>query len=98
MNRLVPEAQERLDGLEGVDARAAYGSPSGVLAVYGGSVDLLIVGSRGYGPRGRPVHGSASSRLARSACCPLLVLPRSPAPLTNPDAEPVQAAVALSGR
>jgi nucleotide-binding universal stress UspA family protein len=98
MDRLVREAQERLDGLEGVDARAAYGSSAGVLAVYSGSVDLLIVGSRGYGPVGRLVHGSTSSRLARSAACPLLVLPRSPVPSTSRDARSDVGAVAMSGR
>jgi nucleotide-binding universal stress UspA family protein len=95
---LVGEAQERLDVLEGVDARAAYGSPAEALAVYSGSVDLLIVGSRGYGPVGRLVHGSTTSRLARSACCPLLVLPRSRVPSTSRDAQSDKAAVAMSGR
>jgi nucleotide-binding universal stress UspA family protein len=98
IDRLVGEAQERLDALEGVDARAVYGSPAAALAVYSGSVDLLIVGSRGYGPVGRLVHGSTTSRLARSACCPLLVLPRSRVPSTSRDAQSDEAAVAMSGR
>ena len=97
IDRLVREAQGRLDGLEGVDARATYGSPADVLAVYSGSVDLLIVGSRGYGPVGHLMHGSTSSRLARSASCPLLVLPRSPVSSTSRDAQRDVAAVAMSG-
>jgi hypothetical protein len=36
-----------------------------------------VVGSRGYGPVGRLVHGSTSQRLARAAHCPLLVLTRA---------------------
>jgi hypothetical protein len=40
-------------------------------------VDLLVVGSRGYGPLGRLIHGSTSLQLARSARCPLLVLPKA---------------------
>jgi nucleotide-binding universal stress UspA family protein len=98
IDRLVREAQERLDVLEGVDARAVYGSPAEALAVYSDRVDLLIVGSRGYGPVGRLVHGSTTSRLAKSACCPLLVLPRSPVPSTSRDAQSDEAAVAMSGR
>jgi nucleotide-binding universal stress UspA family protein len=97
MDRLIREAQERLDRLEGVDARAVYGSPAGALAVYSGSVDLLIVGSRGYGPVGRLVHGSTSLRLAKSACCPLLVLPRNPVPSTSRDPQTDEGAVAMSG-
>jgi nucleotide-binding universal stress UspA family protein len=98
MDRLVREAQERLDVLEGVDARAVYGSPAEALAVYSGSLDLLIVGSRGYGPMGRLVHGSTGSRLARSARCPLLVLPRSRVPSTSRYAQADEAAVAMSRR
>ena len=97
MDRLFLEAQDRLGGLEGVDARAVYGSPAGALAVYSGSVGLLIVGSRGYGPVGRLVHGSTSSRLARSPCCPLPVLPRSPVPSTSREAQAHEAAVAMPG-
>jgi hypothetical protein len=37
----------------------------------------LVVGSRGYGPVGRLIHGSTSQQLARTARCPLLVLARS---------------------
>lgn len=85
IDRLVREAQEHLDRLDGVDARAVYGSPAGALAAYSGTVDLLILGSRGYGPVGRLVHGSTSSRLAQRASCPLLVLPRSPVPSTSRD-------------
>ena len=45
--------------------------------MYSASLDLLIVGSRDYGPIGRLVHGSTSQQLARMARCPLLVLTRS---------------------
>ena len=40
-------------------------------------VDLLVMGSRGYGPARRVLLGSVSSELARSAPCPLLVVPRT---------------------
>ena len=43
---------------------------------FGDQVDILVVGSRGYGPVKRLVLGSTSAYLQRHARCPLLVLPR----------------------
>jgi nucleotide-binding universal stress UspA family protein len=63
----VNEASKRVAGLEGVEPHAAYGHPAEELALYGASVDLLVVGSRSYGPIGRLVHGSTSQQLARTA-------------------------------
>ncbi len=42
----------------------------------GHDADLLVVGSRGYGPFARVLLGSTSSRLAGRAPCPLLVATR----------------------
>jgi len=39
-------------------------------------VDLLVVGSRSYGPIRRVLLGGTSARLARRAACPLMVVPR----------------------
>jgi nucleotide-binding universal stress UspA family protein len=39
-------------------------------------LDLLVVGTRSYGPARRLLLGSTSTRLARHAACPLLVTPR----------------------
>jgi nucleotide-binding universal stress UspA family protein len=39
-------------------------------------LDLLVVGSRNYGPMRRLLLGSVSTRLVRESACPLLVLPR----------------------
>jgi nucleotide-binding universal stress UspA family protein len=41
--------------------------------------DLLVCGSRGYGPLRRVLLGGVSSRLLRRAACPLLVVPRGTA-------------------
>jgi nucleotide-binding universal stress UspA family protein len=76
IDAIVHTARERIDALGGVEAHAAYGPVIDELALYSASVDLLVVGSRGYGPIGRLVHGSTSMGLARAARCPLLVLPR----------------------
>jgi nucleotide-binding universal stress UspA family protein len=39
-------------------------------------VDLMVVGSRGYGPRAAVLLGSVSHALIRNAACPVVVLPR----------------------
>jgi nucleotide-binding universal stress UspA family protein len=39
-------------------------------------VDLLVLGSRGFGPVMRLLIGSVSSRVVREAPCPVLVVPR----------------------
>src|SRR4051794_28560220 len=74
---LLDDALGRIAGLGGVEPHAAYGQPAEELALYSGSLDLLIVGARGYGPVGRLIHGSTSQQLARTARCPLLVLTRA---------------------
>ena len=71
------EAREKILALGGIEAHAAYGRPADELAAYSASVDLLVVGSRGFGPIGRLLHRSTSQQLARTVRCPLLVLPRS---------------------
>jgi len=75
------DAAERLRSIEDVDASAIYGAPFEELAAFGDRVDLLVVGSRSYGPVHRLVFGSTSSHLTRHAHCPLLVLPRASADL-----------------
>ena len=74
---IVRNARERIAALGGVEPHAAYGDPVEELTLYSASLDLLVVGSRSYGPLGRLVHGSTAQHLARTARCPLLVLPRS---------------------
>jgi nucleotide-binding universal stress UspA family protein len=73
----IDQARDRIAALGGVEPHAAYGMVAEELALYSASLDLLIVGSRGYGPIGRLIHGSTSQQLAHSARCPLLVLTRA---------------------
>jgi nucleotide-binding universal stress UspA family protein len=73
---LVDDARNQIATLS-IEAHAVYGNPVEELALYSASLDLLIVGSRDYGPVGRLVHGSTSHQLARAARCPLLVLTRA---------------------
>jgi nucleotide-binding universal stress UspA family protein len=74
---LVNDAHTRIAALGGVEPHAVYGYPVEELTLYSASLDLLIVGSRDYGPIGRIVHGSTCWQLARTARCPLLVLTRA---------------------
>ncbi len=80
------EARETISKLGDIEPHATFGDPAEELALYSASLDLLVVGSRGYGPIGRLFHGSTSERLARLARCPLLVLPRSATRLDSGDA------------
>jgi nucleotide-binding universal stress UspA family protein len=74
---LVHQVREEIEAFDGVEAHAAYGDPVEELTLYSASLDLLVVGSRNYGPLGRLMHGSTSRHLARTARCPLLVLTRA---------------------
>lgn len=69
-------ARARLDSLEGVQGRVVRAVTTEALAEFGEEVDLLVVGSRGYGPMRRMLFGSTSDYLARNVSCPLLVLRR----------------------
>ena len=89
----VEEARARIAALGDVEPHAAYGAAAEELTVYSASLDLLVVGSRGYGPIGRMMHGSTSLHLARTARCPLLVLTHDAAP--HPEQDHVDAAVAI---
>jgi len=76
IDRVVAMARERIAALGGVEPHAAYGDAVEELTLYSASLDLLVVGSRSYGPLGRLVHGSTAQQLAGTARCPLLVLTR----------------------
>jgi nucleotide-binding universal stress UspA family protein len=74
---MLSQARERLEKIPDVRARAVYGLTGEELAAFGDEVDVLVVGSRSYGPVRRLVLGSTSDYLERHARCSLLVLPRS---------------------
>jgi nucleotide-binding universal stress UspA family protein len=76
IDALLQEASSRMEQLSNVEGRAVYGLTGEELAAFGDEVDILVVGSRGYGPVRRLVLGTTSDYLERHARCPLLVLPR----------------------
>jgi nucleotide-binding universal stress UspA family protein len=52
------------------------GDPSDVLIERSSELDILVLGSRAYGPVRYALLGSVSCRVMREAHCPVLVLPR----------------------
>ncbi|MGN6373134.1 MAG: universal stress protein [Solirubrobacteraceae bacterium] len=77
LKEMLEEARARMKELPGVHGHAVCGLAGEELASFAKEVDLLIVGSRGYGPMKRMMLGSTSGHLQRHAGCSLLVLPRS---------------------
>jgi nucleotide-binding universal stress UspA family protein len=73
---MIEEAQEYMQDLPGVQGDAVYGLTGEELARFGSECDLLIVGSRGYGPLRRVMLGSTAIDLQSRARGPLLILPR----------------------
>jgi nucleotide-binding universal stress UspA family protein len=61
---------------ERVTPQVAVGNGWRMLASSSGDLDLLVVGSRAYGPLRRVLLGSTSTHLFREAACPVLVVPR----------------------
>jgi nucleotide-binding universal stress UspA family protein len=54
----------------------ARGEPADVLLEQSGHVDVLVTGSRGYGPLGAVLLGSTTRELMHGAACPVLIVPR----------------------
>jgi nucleotide-binding universal stress UspA family protein len=91
------EAEERLAAIlaevgEIATGDIAFGDPARELALEGNHLDLLVTGSRGYGPVRRLMLGSTSSKLVHEAPCPVMVLTRSAA-YEHDEAEESTAAV-----
>jgi nucleotide-binding universal stress UspA family protein len=59
-----------------LEGQVAAGVPVAKLVELSNEVDLLVVGSRAWGPVRRILVGSTAARLIREAHCPVLVLPR----------------------
>jgi len=59
--------------------------PSDALVRISPHLDLLVMGSRGYGPMLGVLLGSVSRRVTTSADCPVLVVPRAATPRLSAD-------------
>ena len=65
--------------LAGADAERVElsGDPATALAAASADLDLLIAGSRSYGPLGAVLLGAVTRRLVDAARCPLMIVPRT---------------------
>jgi nucleotide-binding universal stress UspA family protein len=54
----------------------SVGDAADCLAEASEDLDLLVIGSRGYGPLRRVMLGGVSVRVMRSSACPVMVVPR----------------------
>jgi nucleotide-binding universal stress UspA family protein len=59
-----------------VEVEAPVGDPVDVLAAASEHLDVLVCGSRGYGPLRAVLLGSVSRRLTAQSRCPVVLLPR----------------------
>jgi nucleotide-binding universal stress UspA family protein len=74
MHDKVEAARTSIAQLGDVEAHAASGDAADLLAHYGTSVDLLVLGSHKHSLIDDLMSGSTTQRLADKASCPLLVL------------------------
>jgi nucleotide-binding universal stress UspA family protein len=76
VERVATRGAESLPVDVDVDPVVLEGDPVSALAKPSAELDLLVCGSRGYGPLGSVMLGSISRRLLHRAASPLLVIPR----------------------
>jgi nucleotide-binding universal stress UspA family protein len=85
-------AQHQLDARSVIDAALAetggqveaeielvYGDPADMLLGFTGSLDILVMGSRAYGPHRAVLLGGVSRKVIAASRCPVVVLPRGAA-------------------
>ena len=75
-SRELESAIATIDAEPGVEAEFTVGDPGQLLAEASEQLDLLVVGSRGYGPMHAVMVGGVAGRLVREAACPVIVVPR----------------------
>ena len=70
------EAVGRVPDGVSTESLLLHGDPAETLAEATSDLDLLVLGSRGYGPVKGTLLGSVSARVMAAASCPVLVVPR----------------------
>jgi nucleotide-binding universal stress UspA family protein len=78
VERILRKARQELGDVDLQDAVVLRGDPAAELAAVSATLDLLVTGSRGYGPVLSLIVGSVSQELAHRVFCPLLVVGRVP--------------------
>jgi nucleotide-binding universal stress UspA family protein len=74
--RALHGAVDELGGDVPVETEAVIGDPADVLVSVSEHLDLLVCGSRGYGPVRAVLLGSVSGPVMAAAHCPVVVVPR----------------------
>ena len=74
--RTLIERLARLDPRLDAQGRLQPGKPADVLIGLSETVDILVVGTRGYGPLKAVLLRGVSGQVIRSAACPVVVVPR----------------------
>jgi nucleotide-binding universal stress UspA family protein len=72
----VEAAAAKIDGEPRAEAFFAVGDAARILIEATEQLDMLFIGSRGYGPMHSVLVGGVSGRVVREAACPVIVLPR----------------------
>ena len=75
--RSIRTAIERLPATVRAEARVVDGAVTPSITEAAADADLLVAGSRGYGPVGGVLAGSVSRGLMHDAPCPVVVVPRT---------------------
>jgi nucleotide-binding universal stress UspA family protein len=74
--RALMERVARLDSALESEGTLHSGRPADMLIALSETVDILVMGSRGYGPLTAVLLGVVSGQVIRSAACPVVVVPR----------------------
>jgi len=74
--RELESAMATIDAELEAESEFTVGDAARVLAEASEQLDLLLVGSRGYGPMRAVMVGGVAGRLVREAACPVIVVPR----------------------
>ncbi|MFI5008896.1 MAG: universal stress protein [Solirubrobacterales bacterium] len=69
-------AVSELDDGVPVQRETVRGEPAAALIERSAELDLLMLGSRAYGPLRHALLGSVSARVMRESHCPVLIVPR----------------------
>jgi nucleotide-binding universal stress UspA family protein len=96
--RTLTRVCEELGAQDGVpiEHETVRGEPAEVLIERSAKLDLLVLGSRAYGPLRHALLGSVSARAMREAHCPVLVVPRGTEGANgHPDEQPADAAAGV---
>ena len=74
--RVLTERVGHLSARLQVEGTVQVGRPADRLIASTETLDVMVVGSRGYGPLKAVLLGGVSGQLIRSAACPVIVVPR----------------------